>query len=53
MNIVELIDANAKNYPNKIALCNPDDELTFKQLKEKSEQAADQNFSSLMEASRL
>lgn len=40
MNIVELIDANADNHPDKIALCNLDDEFTFKELKEKSEQAA-------------
>ena len=40
MNVIELIDSNAELHPDKIALSSMDTEFTFKQLKEKSEQAA-------------
>ena len=40
MNVIELIDANAERYPDKIALSGMDTEISFKQVKEKSEQAA-------------
>ena len=40
MNVIGLIDANAEHYPDKIALSAMDTEFTFRQMKEKSEQAA-------------
>ena len=40
MNIIKLIDENAERYPDNIALCDMETEVTFKQVKEKSEQAA-------------
>lgn len=40
MTVIDLIDRNARQFPERIALCDMDTELTFKQVKEKSEQAA-------------
>ncbi len=40
MNIVELIDANAEKHPDRIALCDMNNEFTFRQVKEQSERAA-------------
>jgi feruloyl-CoA synthase len=40
MTVIELIDANADNYPDKMALCDMDTAFTFREVKEKSEQAA-------------
>ncbi len=40
MNVIDLIDSNAEKYPDHIAVCTMDAEVTFKRLKEKSEQAA-------------
>ena len=40
MNVIELVDENAARHPGKTALCNMDTAFTFKQVKEKSEQAA-------------
>ena len=40
MSVIELIDANAERYPDKIALSGMEMEISFKQVKEKSEQAA-------------
>ncbi|MCF6249331.1 MAG: long-chain fatty acid--CoA ligase, partial [Desulfobacula sp.] len=40
MNIVELVNSNAANHPDKMALCDMDTQFTFRQIKEKSEQAA-------------
>lgn len=40
MNVIELVDGNAGRHPDKTALCNMDTAFTFKQVKEKSEQAA-------------
>lgn len=40
MTVIELIDGNAARRPDAIALCNMETEFTFKQVQEKSEQAA-------------
>jgi feruloyl-CoA synthase len=40
MNVVELVNANAANHDDRIALCDMETQITFKQVKEKSEQAA-------------
>ncbi|MCM2284627.1 MAG: AMP-binding protein [Desulfobacula sp.] len=40
MNIIELMDANAAKYPEKIALCNMDTAFTFREVRKKSEEAA-------------
>lgn len=40
MNIIELINGNAENHPEKTALCDMDTEFTYQELKEKSEEAA-------------
>lgn len=40
MNIVTLVDTNSKNHPDKIALCDMEIEVSFQEVKTKSEQAA-------------
>lgn len=40
MTVIELMDKNAERFPEKIALCDMETEFTFKQVQEKSEQAA-------------
>ncbi|NOX34218.1 MAG: long-chain fatty acid--CoA ligase [Deltaproteobacteria bacterium] len=40
MNVIEIIDANAARHPDKTALCTMDKKVTFREVKEKSEQAA-------------
>ena len=40
MNVIELIHTNAGSYPEKMALCDMDTAFTYKEVKEKSEQAA-------------
>ena len=40
MTVIELIHKNAENFPEEIALCDMEKEFTFRQVKEKSEQAA-------------
>lgn len=40
MNVIELVDGNAGRHPDKTALCSMDKSFTFRQVKEKSEQAA-------------
>jgi feruloyl-CoA synthase len=40
MTILKLVDTNAQNHPDKLALCDMETEFTFQQVKEKSEQAA-------------
>jgi len=40
MNIVELVNANAADHADRIALCDMETDFTFKQVKAKSEQAA-------------
>ncbi|WP_457552310.1 class I adenylate-forming enzyme family protein [Desulfobacula sp.] len=40
MNVIELVNSNADNHPDKIALCDIKTDFTFHQIKEKSEQVA-------------
>jgi feruloyl-CoA synthase len=40
MTIVKLVDTNAKNHPDKLALCDMETEFTFQDVRDKSEQAA-------------
>jgi feruloyl-CoA synthase len=40
MNVFDVLDANAVAHPEKIALCDMQTAFTFRQVKEKSEQAA-------------
>ncbi len=40
MTIVKLVDTNAQNHPDKLALCDMETEFTFQDVKKKSEQAA-------------
>ena len=40
MTVIELIDKNAERFSGEISLCDMEKEFTFKQVKEKSEQAA-------------
>ncbi len=40
MTIVKLVDTNAENHPDKLALCDMETEFTFQEVRDKSEQAA-------------
>lgn len=40
MNVVKLVDTNSENHPDKIALCDMENDFTFQEVRKKSEQAA-------------
>jgi feruloyl-CoA synthase len=40
MTILKLVDTNAEQHPDKLALCDMETKITFEQLRDKSEQAA-------------